>query len=52
MGYLEGALYLFFFIFLYRRETNLFAQWRAKKLAQHQARAGLEAKSRVYTYHI
>jgi membrane-associated phospholipid phosphatase len=30
-GYLEGAIYLFFFIFLYRWVTNLLAQWHAKK---------------------
>ncbi|GCF09402.1 phosphatase PAP2 family protein [Dictyobacter arantiisoli] len=29
-GYLEGAIYLFFFIFLYRLTTVWLAQWRAK----------------------
>jgi membrane-associated phospholipid phosphatase len=30
-GYLEGAIYLFFFIFLYRWTTDWFAKRRAKK---------------------
>jgi membrane-associated phospholipid phosphatase len=33
-GYLEGALYLFFFIFLYRLTTAWFARYRAKKQAE------------------
>lgn len=35
-GYLEGALYLFFFIFLYRWVTTIVARWRAEKLARQQ----------------
>ncbi len=37
-GYLEGAIYLFFFIFLYRWVTSLVARWHAKKLAQQSVR--------------
>lgn len=33
-GYLEGALYLFFFIFLYRWVTDILAKRRAIKMAQ------------------
>ena len=36
-GYLEGAIYLFFFIFLYRFTTNWLAKRRAKKQAQQAA---------------
>ena len=32
-GYLEGAVYLFFFIFLYRWVTTMLAKWREKKQA-------------------
>jgi len=38
-GYLEGALYLLFFIFLYRWTTDLLAQRRARKIAKHPAMA-------------
>ena len=38
-GYLEGALYLFFFIFLYRWVTTIVARWHTKKLSQQPARA-------------
>lgn len=31
-GYLEGFIYLLFFIFLYRWITNLVAKWRAKRM--------------------
>jgi membrane-associated phospholipid phosphatase len=37
-GYLEGALYLFFFIFLYRWVTDILAKRRAKKRARQPAR--------------
>ena len=38
-GYLEGALYLFFFIFLYRLTTTWFARYRAKKMAEKAVEA-------------
>jgi len=38
-GYLEGALYLLFFIFLYRWTTDLLAQRRARKIAKHPSMA-------------
>ena len=37
-GYLEGAIYLFFFIFLYRGATNLLARWREKRANEHSVR--------------
>ncbi|GHO85010.1 phosphatase PAP2 family protein [Dictyobacter formicarum] len=33
-GYLEGTIYLFFFIFLYRWTTTMLAKWREKKHAR------------------
>lgn len=38
-GYLEGALCLFFFIFLYRRVTDILARWYAEKRTQQPAQA-------------